>query len=80
MESFSQEPGRRYATHVEDAPRVWSSARDRWMAGQRVSVSNCEDVQEYISALFWRMQELESAVTQDASDLVTWCRDRAGGL
>ncbi|KAJ7750011.1 hypothetical protein B0H14DRAFT_3603334 [Mycena olivaceomarginata] len=80
MESFAQEPGRGYATHVEDEPRVWSSARDRWMAGRRVSVGNFEDMEEHISILLSRMQELESTVTQDVNDLATWCWDGIGGL
>ncbi|KAJ7797359.1 hypothetical protein B0H14DRAFT_2619051 [Mycena olivaceomarginata] len=80
MEGFVQEPGRRYAAHVEDAPRVGPSARDRGMAGRRISIGNFEDMEEHISVLLSRMQELESTVTQDVNDLATWCWDGVGGL
>ena len=50
------------------------------MACRTVRVSNGEDVREDISTLVGRMQELKSAVTQDANGLATWCRDGVGGL
>ncbi|KAJ7934072.1 hypothetical protein B0H13DRAFT_2306098 [Mycena leptocephala] len=79
-EVFPLESGLRDGMPVKNAPAMWPSLRDDQMACRTVRVSNGEDVREEISTLVGRMQELKSAVTQDANGLVTWCRDGVGGL